>query len=936
MSPLEMIFLAFLFFLPLAHAQVTLNPFPLAVRSPYLNTWFEGYNLSGYNTITSPPNFSYDQEYEWVFFLRVDGMTYSLLGGPIPSIVPGFSNPPNASDTKLVVTPTNTTLSAQAGPIKVLLTFLNPIVPGDPTLQSIPLTYVSLEVLASDNSAHSVQVYTDVGLPVSFATHSDESNLWSVTSTTGITYYSVNFTNPVKFSELDDGATPGWGTLYYAMKSQNITYTMKDGTAARQYFISNGTLDGGSTGGVGYPGLVFALSHDLGTIQSTQDPLVLAFGYAVDPAISYAIPSDAPPQKVERSPCYKLRYSSDEALISDFLNDFSDASSKAQQLDLKILQDAASVSDLLGNLVSPAVAQVYGSIQITCGKGDDGNLNKSDVLAFMRNIDGVTTAEGRVTPVEGLYSAFPVLMYIDPSLGAYLLEPLFQLQSQPDYDIPYAAADLGPNFPNVTVVRSIHNDEVERLDGNMLIMTYAHARASGDGSLINRYHGVLTGWADFLSNVTLAGESAQYLYNNDANLIIKAIIAIGAMSRMNSVLGLTDDANRYANISSQLYGEWKAHALSSDRHLLAKYDAEGSWSLGYNLFADKWLGTNIVEQSIFDGQSNFLKNLTATSTVYKFGLPPDYYPNVTEDTTVSAWNMFAAAMTSDDELRSILIARLNNRANLNNTSGVGAFPLLYDNNNGSAVEGQTLGGGIANPAQGALFAILALKVPVNSINISSSTSPPSSPPSSQLNKGLSVGTIIGSVIGSVAAVSMIGAFVLSRCRRRHDKEEEDAGSSYTIDDAMTGTAAIVTPFVPTYHETTQEDALRGMARQYPQSTHSETAQIVHDDGRFLPSPFSQRLSSPMSSAYGNDKGSSLRHALTFPSEGAHSHAGSNEPQRELAASPTDISEPLESVASVPGEAQGLQLVVESLQREVEQLRAEKLDTPPSYYMANPS
>jgi hypothetical protein len=76
--------------------------------------------------------------------------------------------------------------------------------------------------------------------------------------------------------------------------------------------------------------------------------------------------------------------------ISDFLNDFSDASSKAQQLNLKILQDAASVSDLLGNLVSPAVAQVYGSIQLTCGKGDDGNFNKSDVLAFMRNIDGGT------------------------------------------------------------------------------------------------------------------------------------------------------------------------------------------------------------------------------------------------------------------------------------------------------------------------------------------------------------------------------------------------------------------------------------------------------------------------------------------------------------------------------------------------------------------
>ena len=34
-------------------------------------------------------------------------------------------------------------------------------------------------------------------------------------------------------------------------------------------------------------------------------------------------------------------------------------------------------------------------------------------------------------------------MYIDPTLGKPLLEPLFQLQASPNYTIPYAAADLG-------------------------------------------------------------------------------------------------------------------------------------------------------------------------------------------------------------------------------------------------------------------------------------------------------------------------------------------------------------------------------------------------------------------------------------------------------------------------------------------------------------
>ena len=86
----------------------------------------------------------------------------------------------------------------------------------------------------------------------------------------------------------------------------------------------------------------------------------------------------------------------------------------------------------------------------------------------------------RVNAVETLYSAFPAFMYIDPSLGAPLLEPLFLLQASPNYSIPYAAADLGTfhinpmsevsrlptigsTYPNVTNTNSSHNQGVERL-----------------------------------------------------------------------------------------------------------------------------------------------------------------------------------------------------------------------------------------------------------------------------------------------------------------------------------------------------------------------------------------------------------------------------------------------------------------------------------------
>ena len=88
----------------------------------------------------------------------------------------------------------------------------------------------------------------------------------------------------------------------------------------------------------------------------------------------------------------------------------------------------------------------------------------------------------RVNAVETLYSAFPAFMYIDPTLGRPLLEPLLQLQATPNYTIPFAAADLGAfqhsesleasvtkdiyegsSYPNVTISNAYHNQGVERL-----------------------------------------------------------------------------------------------------------------------------------------------------------------------------------------------------------------------------------------------------------------------------------------------------------------------------------------------------------------------------------------------------------------------------------------------------------------------------------------
>ena len=61
----------------------------------------------------------------WSLFVRVDGVSYSFLGDE--ALAPGGPLNGSVNSTNVVVTPTQTVVTAQAGPMQVNLTFLNPI-----------------------------------------------------------------------------------------------------------------------------------------------------------------------------------------------------------------------------------------------------------------------------------------------------------------------------------------------------------------------------------------------------------------------------------------------------------------------------------------------------------------------------------------------------------------------------------------------------------------------------------------------------------------------------------------------------------------------------------------------------------------------------------------------------------------------------------------
>jgi hypothetical protein len=79
-------------------------------------------------------------------------------------------------------------------------------------------------------------------------------------------------------------------------------------------------------------------------------------------------------------------------------------------------------------------------------------IKSESIQAFIVDHTGTEIdLQSRVNAVETMYAAFPALMYINSSIGARLLEPLFQLQPLRNSTNGYAAADLGVSRVSMNV-----------------------------------------------------------------------------------------------------------------------------------------------------------------------------------------------------------------------------------------------------------------------------------------------------------------------------------------------------------------------------------------------------------------------------------------------------------------------------------------------------
>ncbi|KAJ4287091.1 hypothetical protein N0V88_007785 [Collariella sp. IMI 366227] len=571
---------------------------PLAVRSPYLNAWLQG--GSGGVLPGSWPRHWTGGILGWQGLVAVDGVTYNWLGA-----APG---PEHAKQVSLEYTSTKSIFTFDlASKVTMTVTFLSPVYPDDMGRQSQQFSYIVVKAKSADGQPHDVQVYMDVSGEWASGDIGQVVQ-WDTGVTGDLSYHMFSRTNQEEFKESSEIAS--WGNWYLTTRSgSGLTWQIGQDTALRGHFANNRVLTNSKESNyrpVNQEWPVFAFSHDLGSVQNGEVERLFTLGLVQDNVIHFA----GEGKQLRPVPGLWSSYYPDQmSAVTAFYNDYRHACEASTALDHRIQTDSENAAGKDYAIITTlAVRQTFGALQYA------GTPDKPYI--FLKEI----SSNSDIQTVDVIFPAYPIFMYLNATLGRYLLDPLFENQESGAYPNKFAEHDLG-TFP-VAKGYPDGNDEPMPLEecGNMIIMTLAYAQRTGDTGYLITHYPILRQWAQFLVEESLipadqlSTDDFAGTLANQTNLAIKGIIGLRAMSE---IAKITNNDDPFGEVAQRYLEGWQNLAINKDAnppHTTLSYGDNDSHGLLYNIYADALLSLSFIPSSIYSMQSTFYPTVASEET----------------------------------------------------------------------------------------------------------------------------------------------------------------------------------------------------------------------------------------------------------------------------------------------------------------------------------
>jgi len=569
---------------------------PLVTSDPYLSIWSEADHLT--DDVTRHWT---HQEHPLVSVIRIDGKAFRLMGNS-----PG--NVPALPQSGVQVTPTRSIYDFEGAGVHVTLTFMTAALPNDLDVLTRPLSYLTWSVNSADGKTHAVSVYDSTSALLAVNTP-DQRVEWARQAMGPLTALKVGTVAQTLLRPAGDATRIDWGYAYVAAPTAQAKAAIGGNAALAGGFVSQGTLpasdDAPLPRAASEDTPVLAFVFPLGAVGAA--PVSRHLMVAYDEIYSIQLAS----RKLR--PYWRRDGATPSTMLQAAERDYPGLTNRCSQFDADLMADMTRVG---GARYAQICALAYRQSLAATGIAVDAN---GKPLMFTKE----NTSNGDIATADVLFPTSPIWLLLSPTLAKASAVPILAYAASPQWKFPNSPHDLG-TYP----VASVTGDAGEAMpveeSGNMLLLCDGIAKAEGgNADFVKPYWPQLTQWAEYLVQYGLDPEDQLctddfmgHLAHN-ANLSVKAILALAAYGDLCRLRGDAAGAAKYARLAKVDAAHWISVADTGSASLLA-FDKPGTWSQKYNLVWDKVLDLHIFPPSVAHKEIAFYK-----ANLGQFGVPLD-------------------------------------------------------------------------------------------------------------------------------------------------------------------------------------------------------------------------------------------------------------------------------------------------------------------------
>jgi hypothetical protein len=521
---------------------------------------------------------------------------------------------PALPQTHVDVLPTRTIYEFEGIGIHVTLTFFTPALPENLDVLSRPVTYVVWRVQSSDARTHQVGIYFDAGAQL-VVDIPEELVSWGRYHLGNLQVLRMGSRRQPVLEKSGDDLRIDWGYLYAVAppdKDSGQAATVR--SEATKSFIDTGHVPDSDNLRIEQPYAqplpVLAFSFALGAVGASPVSRHLILAYDDIFSITYF--------DRRLRPYWRRNGAEIAELLLSALEQYDSLDERSRSFDQQLMSDLERAGgDDYARLCALAYRQTLAAHKLTA------DIDGTPLFFSKENF-----SNGSIDTVDVTYPSSPFFLLFNTRLLEAQLRPILDYASLPRWRFPFSPHDLG-RYPvaNGQQYGGGEKSEEDQMpveeSGNMLIMVAAAAQVDGNPGFAAKYWPLLTKWAEYLRSEGLDPENqlctddfAGHLAHN-ANLSIKAILALGAYGKLAGMLEHNDVMKRYLSIARDYARRWVQMDNDGDHFRLA-FDVPGTWSQKYNLVWDRLLGLNLFPKEVREKELAFYE-----ARENRFGLPLD-------------------------------------------------------------------------------------------------------------------------------------------------------------------------------------------------------------------------------------------------------------------------------------------------------------------------